>query len=280
MPPTPVDYLILGHLAADLTPDGLRLGGTAAYAALTARALGMRVGIVTSVPDDFDLAAPLAPLQMARLPADRPTTFENTYDAGGKRHQLLSGQATPLTPKAVPTEWLRAPIVHLAPIIDEVPPQFASLFPNALLGVTPQGWLRTWDEAGHVRPARWDDPDGILETATAVVLSIEDIGFDEDIANQYAAQAHILAVTRGGEGCSVHWQDGWQHFPAPSVSLVDPTGSGDIFAAAYFHRLHVTHDPHEAARFAVQIASASVTRPGIQAIPTPADIQQAMQTTT
>ncbi len=31
----PVDYLVIGHVAHDLTPEGPRLGGTAAYSALT-----------------------------------------------------------------------------------------------------------------------------------------------------------------------------------------------------------------------------------------------------
>jgi len=44
----PVDYLVIGHVAADVTPTGLQLGGTVSYAGLTARALGVRVGIVTS----------------------------------------------------------------------------------------------------------------------------------------------------------------------------------------------------------------------------------------
>ena len=39
----PVDYLVIGHVAHDLIPDGWRLGGTAAYSALTAHALGLRV---------------------------------------------------------------------------------------------------------------------------------------------------------------------------------------------------------------------------------------------
>jgi hypothetical protein len=47
-PLEPINYLIIGHLTRDLTPDGPRLGGTAAYAGLTASALGLRVGIVTS----------------------------------------------------------------------------------------------------------------------------------------------------------------------------------------------------------------------------------------
>ena len=44
----PVDYLVIGHVAHDLTPQGPRLGGTVAYSALTAQALGLRVGIVTA----------------------------------------------------------------------------------------------------------------------------------------------------------------------------------------------------------------------------------------
>ena len=44
VPLEPVDYLVIGHLSCDITPEGPRLGGTAAYAALTSHALGLRVG--------------------------------------------------------------------------------------------------------------------------------------------------------------------------------------------------------------------------------------------
>ena len=44
----PIDYLVLGHITCDVSTDGYRLGGTATYATLTARALGLRVGVVTS----------------------------------------------------------------------------------------------------------------------------------------------------------------------------------------------------------------------------------------
>jgi hypothetical protein len=44
----PVDYLLIGHITLDITPHGTRIGGTAAFAGLTAHALGLRVGIVTS----------------------------------------------------------------------------------------------------------------------------------------------------------------------------------------------------------------------------------------
>jgi len=70
----PVDYLVIGHVAHDLTPDGFRLGGTAAYSALTAQALGLRVGIVTASGPETSLAA-LNDIPTLALESPSSTTF-------------------------------------------------------------------------------------------------------------------------------------------------------------------------------------------------------------
>ncbi|HET6789000.1 MAG TPA: carbohydrate kinase family protein, partial [Aquabacterium sp.] len=59
----------------------------------------------------------------------------------------------------------------------------------------------------------------------------------------------------------------------PKVKEVDATGAGDIYAAAFFVRLYTTRDPWEAARFATQFAAYSVSRPGLEGIPTEQEIQ-------
>jgi sugar/nucleoside kinase (ribokinase family) len=41
-------------------------------------------------------------------------------------------------------------------------------------------------------------------------------------------------------------------------------------------RLHATRDPWEAARFANQIAAISVTRTGLDSIPTPNEVQESL----
>ena len=51
----PVDYLVIGHVSQDLTPSGARLGGTASYSSLTAKALGLRVGVYTASGPETDL---------------------------------------------------------------------------------------------------------------------------------------------------------------------------------------------------------------------------------
>ena len=55
LPYEPVDYLVIGHVTQDVLPNGFALGGTASYSALTAKAAGLRVGIVTSCDPNLSL---------------------------------------------------------------------------------------------------------------------------------------------------------------------------------------------------------------------------------
>ena len=55
------DYLLIGHMTADLTPEGKRrLGGTVSYAARTAHAFGLRVRLLSSAAQGEPLLDELA----------------------------------------------------------------------------------------------------------------------------------------------------------------------------------------------------------------------------
>jgi len=268
-----IDYLVVGHLAADLAPSGPALGGTAAYAGLTAAALGLRVGVLTSAAPDLDLA-PLAALDLEVVPSPRTTTFENRYGPEG-RAQFLHARAVRLEPRHLPPEWRSPRIAHLGPIAGEVDPALADLFAGSLLGVTPQGWMRSWDGAGRVIPTAWAGREKLLAAAAAVVISTEDVGGNEHEIEDLAHACPLLVVTDGPKGSRVFWNRDQRRLPAPPVSEVDPTGSGDVFAAAFFIRLYQTRDPWESARYANLLASASVSRRGIAAAPTPQEVEAA-----
>jgi sugar/nucleoside kinase (ribokinase family) len=270
----PVDYLVVGHLTRDLTPEGPRLGGTAAYASLTARALGLRVGIVTSWGSEFPLG-PLSDIPIVNLPAENSTTFENLYTAKG-RVQNIQHIASNLGLNLIPDPWLKAPIVHLGPVAQEVEPSLVRHFPNALIGLTPQGWLRTWNDQGRVHTTEWPEGAFVLGQAGAVIMSAEDVGGDEGRIEEMAAYCRILAVTENVEGARLYWGGDVRRFRAPQLLEVDSVGAGDVFAAAFFFRLYTTRDPWEAARFATQLASSSITRPGLEGIPTQDEIHDCM----
>lgn len=270
----PVDYLVIGHLTRDLTSEGPRLGGTVAYAALTARSMGLRVGVVTSWGAELPMG-PLRSIPVASFPTDESTTFENVTTSSG-RVQYIRHVAPSLDLYMVPEPWRNAAIVHLGPVAQEVEPSLVRNFPTALIGVTPQGWLRSWNNQGLVSVSEWPEATFVLSKAGAAVISIDDLGGDEGRIEEIAASCHVLAVTEGNDGARLYWNGDVRRFSAPEVKEVDTTGAGDIFAAAFFVRLYTTRDPWEAARFATQVSAISVTRPGLSGVPTPQEVQECM----
>lgn len=268
----PVDYLVIGHVAHDLAPEGYRLGGTAAYSALTARALGLRVGIMTAAGPETSLAA-LSDIPIVSLETPNSTTFENIYEKH-RRTQYLRAQAARIDLNQVPQAWRSASVIHLGPIADEVEAVLPDSFSPVLLGLTPQGWMRQWDAEGRVSSKVWTNADSALARAGAVVISRDDVDGDEERIEHLAHQTRVLAVTEGSAGAVLFWNGDRRRFHAPDMPEVDATGAGDIFAAAFFVRLFTTRDPWEATRFATLIASRSVTRVGLAGIPTPREVEE------
>jgi len=132
--------------------------------------------------------------------------------------------------------------------------------------------MRSWDQAGRVSACQWENAEPLLARADAVVLSDEDVEGDEALVLRYAAQTRLLVVTQAAMGCTVHVAGQSRHFSAPAVPEVDPTGVGDIFAAAFFVRLQQDGNPWTAARFANCLAARSVTRVGLSGTPGPEEV--------
>src|SRR5689334_2301229 len=104
-----IDYLLLGHVTVDrLDEKRVALGGTATYAALTARNMGARVGVHTSTSYEPGLVDTLRGALVARIPADYTTCFVNDYSSG-KRRQTIESIAEKLTYDQILPEWRNPP---------------------------------------------------------------------------------------------------------------------------------------------------------------------------
>ena len=274
------DYLVIGHLTADLTPEGRFLGGTVSYAARTAHAFGLRVGVLTSAAAGEPLLAELAPYAEVRtLPASATSTFENIYHANG-RTQYIRGVAEKLTAADIPDDWRSAPLVHLAPLTDEVDPQIAHLFPDAMVLLTLQGWLRRWDADGRVRFKRWFDRE-VLRSIDIVVYSEDDILEAPAMEADFIAATEHLVVTRAERGGS-YFNGGDTHpYDTLQVEVVNPTGAGDVFAGALLSSLHLLGgDMQSAIKVAARMGAISVTRWALEGTPTPEEAQAALAAVT
>jgi len=264
-------YLIIGHVTRDIHEGGSTLGGTAAYSAICARALGRTPAILTAGEKGHPIRE-LNGILIKWKTSAHSTTFENKETDHGRK-QILHAVADLLSPEDVPLDWRNSPIVHLGPVAGEVDPGIIDIFPDSFIGLTPQGWMRARDKSNAVHFHPWDHSDRLLQRADAVVLSIEDVMGDEDLIQSYVGRTNILVVTEGYNGARVYWKEDVRHFSAPKVPVVDPVGAGDIFATAFFDRFETTRDPWESARRAIQIASRSVTRVGLASVPTSHEIR-------
>lgn len=274
-----IDFLVVGHLVQDVVPNGYAVGGTATYGAITARNLGRRPGIVTRLAPDFILPDDLRGIEIQRVDSVHTTTFHNIY-RDGHREQFLLAVADPIQPEDIPSAWRTVPIVLLGPLARELDSRFAKLFPHALVGVTPQGWLRQWDASGRVSMRLWDEAPQILPHVDVLVLSEEDLKGDKAQMHEYARLTRIAVMTQGARGCTVFANGASRQIPGFPENEVDPTGAGDVFAAAFLVRLAETQDPFQAARFANATASFCVQARGVSGIPTRAQVEARLKKST
>jgi 1D-myo-inositol 3-kinase len=260
------NYLVIGHITKDLLAEGFTIGGTAMYAAVTAQRLGKQAAIVTSAAADLVLPPTFDGIQVVRALSPVTTTFRNIY-SDGARQQYVMAVANPIQPQAIPAAWRQAPLVHLGPLVGEVDEALVHQFAGARVIATPQGWFRSWDKAGLVSLGEWPGAERLLPHLTALILSDEDVRGDPACVERFAALTRTLVLTHGPRGASVYRAGEVRDFPTRRAKEVDPTGAGDVFAAAFIIRLAEVDDPWEAARFANIVASFSVEGQGVSAIP-------------
>lgn len=267
-----MDFLAIGHVTEDLWPDGITPGGPVLYAARAANAWLDHVAVLTAASPDFDLAAAMPGVDVCALPSPTTTRFRNIHTEHGRR-QVTWPAPTRLTAADLTPAMLTCPLVHVAPVCNEIDTDLLFALPRAaFVGVAPQGWMRRWHADGTVYVGEWVDAGRVLPRADAVVISIEDVGGDWAILRRWAQETKLLAVTQGAEGCMLFVAGTSVHVPPAPVDPVDATGAGDAFTASLFIGLQRGLEPVRAARVANCLAAHSVAHAAGQWYPTRADL--------
>ena len=267
-------FVVVGHVVRDIVPQGWRLGGTATYAATQAQRLGLTVGVATHVGPEVELGAALPGALIAGSRSPESTSFQNVYENGRRRQSVLS-RAEPMTKDDIPNEWRSAPLALLGPVCGEVPAGLGCAFSGSLVGVAAQGWLRHVDKRHRVRKWAWDGPP-FWAGCRVLFVSDEDLGERRDQLDRWCAEAPIVVLTRNRRGARVHTNGRWRTIDAFPAQEVDPTGAGDVLAAAFLARYHETDDMAETMRFASAAAACSIEARGIDGIADRATIEARM----
>lgn len=261
------EFLGVGHVTYDhVEGGGVRLGGAALYSSLTAQRLGKQAAVFTSHGKDFAGRQAMEGIAAKVVPAARTSSFRHIYDASG-RVQFVHEEAAPLNAGDLPANWTKARLVYLCPVLHEVAVGMGACFPDSMIGVAPQGWLRKWDKRGRIRMREWVGFEAVLGCSQMVIVSEEDIAGDWGLVDAFRAVAPIVIVTRGGEGAMIFSGRRALALGAYPAKERDPTGAGDCFGAAFLVRYAETGDIEDAGRFASCVGACVVEQEGITGIP-------------
>jgi sugar/nucleoside kinase (ribokinase family) len=262
----PPRLLVVGHVTWDLREGKEELGGTVSYAALAAQRLGWRAGILTSSGPEFDPARELPGVAVFVARAGATTRFRNIYGDDGTRRQVLVSRSDPIDITVLPEEWRAPEALLLGPVAGELGPGTARAFEAEVVGVAAQGFLREFDSDGTVSARPWPAPARDLEGAHVVFLSEHDMPDVERHAQELLAVVPVVAVTRGWRGLRLFTRDGVHEVASLPRAEKDPTGAGDVFAAAFLLRYHEAADLLDAAAFAACAASCAVEGVGVSTL--------------
>jgi sugar/nucleoside kinase (ribokinase family) len=268
------EYVAIGHMTIDRTPSGNVLGGSVLYAALTAARYGLRSGIFTranlgaldrQMREQLDAIA--AEVEIVTQSSPGITTFTNT-EVAGRRSQALHDWGGEIDLTGLPPLWRSAGAIHIAPVAQEIDPRQVNRLSPQLLGCTPQGWLRRWDEQrlGQVRTSPLRLPSDLVSRIDALVVSAEEYAHARDVVVEIG-QRGLSVVTRGIQGASLIDRGREVDVPAYRVKVVDTTGAGDVFAAALFAARSARESVSASARYASAAAALTVAGTGLSAVP-------------
>lgn len=269
--------LAVGHVTWDVVDGKDVLGGSVSYAALTARKLGWDVSVLTAAADDFVPGRDLPGIAAEVRRSKHSTRFVNRYDAGGIRHQYLLSRADDVDVAAAPAGWRAPDVLLLGSVASEIPKHAPAAFEAGVVGALAQGWLRHFAADGAVSPRPWSDPASDLLGVHVLFLSIHDVDGDVSKAREMLEYVPIVALTRGWEGMDLMTRDGVQLVPTLPRPEVDPTGAGDVFAAAFLLRYRETEDPLLAAAFASCAASCAVEGVGTTTLGDRAEVERRLR---
>jgi len=270
------DFVAIGHVTLDHFGEVVRPGGAALYAAVTALRLGRSAAILTSHGADFPLDGVPTQIEVVGVEAPATTAFEHQEAVGG-RVLRARGAAQSLSTDDLPPDWRGAPLVLLAPVLQEVDPQLAAAFRDAAVGAELQGWLRALDGEGLVRPTAWASPKPLLDRLQAIFVSAHDVRGQASQVTEWVQRVPLAVVTAGASGALLYVNGDRFEIRPRRASEVDPTGAGDVFAATFLVHYDRHGDPWEAAEAATCAASLSVEGEGWSTVPDMATLEAAVE---
>jgi sugar/nucleoside kinase (ribokinase family) len=252
---------VVGLVSLDRVDGGIpRLGGAPWYAARALRLVGHPAVLVTKLSEeDSQRGLHALGVPVFSRPAARTITFR-IENSGDGRELELEEPGEPWT-LAETEGWVRDALrgcdwVHAGALTREDFPAevLASLRRGRRLSLDGQGLVRSAG-LGPVELAHSFDRE-VLRHVDVLKLSQEEadaVGVGLDETSLASLGVPEIVVTLGSKGCIVYAGGVARVVPTRPLEVVDPTGAGDSFMAAYLSYRSARHAPQSAAHLASEI---------------------------
>jgi sugar/nucleoside kinase (ribokinase family) len=255
MAPDASDIAVVGHFSIDNISLPSRkapykiLGGAVAFVSLAACNLDASASVISKVGGDFPESY-ISQLQKAgvdtsgiiRMPNEQTTSFELTYNQDlSSRSLRLRNQGSPITQGDLPDSLL-AKVIHIAPIAGEIAYDVVKSLKKrcSCLSIDPQGMTRRFDQNGNVTASAQMDK-RVLSLINIYKSSLDEIQtltgqseLEKAVDAVHDLGPETVIITMGAKGSVLSTEGEISQVAIyESEQVVDPTGAGDVFIAAY-----------------------------------------------
>lgn len=255
------------------------IGGGVYYQSAVISGLGVDNTVITTLSkSDNDLIEGFPKTaQIIPVYKDKTMEFENIYPDDNPNHRVQRSTVpvNPLKPKDFKDiNWDSYHAMFLSPLSPcDIPLKTVRYLEKQDIPIYlgAQGYLRHIQNENVVLEA-WNDYQNFLKLVDFLFLDeLEARAILVNHSENCAEIAQILSsygpeevvVTRGDRGAIISSKKGNHDIPAhPPRKVVDPTGLGDTFMAAYAVKKLETDDPEKCGRFAAEMSSRKLEQRG------------------
>lgn len=253
-------------------------GGTVWYAALFLAGIGRRVAVVGIGDDKLKRRLARRGVDVRHFSDAGPVTvFENTYSAGVRKQRAWAGGD--IDRADVPQAAFDAPGLLIGPVLQEVDPAIMHTPRTGCLMLDAQGFLRQLSTVGDVILRMTPDAETALRHCDILKVDAREAAVITSTGDIETAGRHLfrmgprtVIITQGRDGAFFYDGTRFMQIRAPEVDVVDPTGAGDVFSAAFLVRYIASGNLAAAGRFAVTAAALSTRGFGASALPSETEI--------
>jgi len=257
-------FLVIGNLTKDVIrtkkEERIDFGGASSYCSIAAKKLGCESHILTrgnhELDDwikNFENLGIIVELQES----DNLTCFVNDYMLG-ERKQFVYRNAGKIKFK----DFGKVDVTHLGPVFNEVTLECVkeTRKNSKIISLDVQGFVRSLKEKEVIKNF-WSEREDFLKYVDLVKISGYEIdsvskkkNYEDVFDELMSFGVKVVELTLGQEG-SIIASEEIHRIPVYKTTLIDKTGSGDVFAAAFAIRYLETKDALESGLFASAAAS-------------------------